>query len=194
MWGTWVWSLGWEDPLENGQAACSRILAWRIPRTVHGVTKGRTWLSNYSAGNFTESPRINYSGNGFTMCVCVTEPVCRRVAVSTTLWFRKWSIYCNLGDLGWIPGWGRSPGEGPGNLTPVFLPGESHGQSILAGYSPWGRRESDMTERLTLSTKTFVDQPYFNLKSVCIYIYIYICKECNLFYKTQALCCCFVLR
>ena len=30
--------------------------------------------------------------------------------------------------------------------TPVFLPGESHGQRSLAGYSPWGRKESDMTE------------------------------------------------
>ena len=30
-------------------------------------------------------------------------------------------------------------------LTPVFLPGESHGQRSLAGYSPWGHRESDMT-------------------------------------------------
>ena len=28
---TWVWSLGWEDPLEEGMAAHSRILAWRIP-------------------------------------------------------------------------------------------------------------------------------------------------------------------
>ena len=32
--------------------------------------------------------------------------------------------------------------------TPVFLPGESHGQRSLAGYSPWGRKESDMTEWL----------------------------------------------
>ena len=31
--------------------------------------------------------------------------------------------------------------------TAVFLPGESHGGRSLAGYSPWGRRESDMTER-----------------------------------------------
>ena len=30
--------------------------------------------------------------------------------------------------------------------TPVFLPGESHGQWSLVGYSPWGHRESDMTE------------------------------------------------
>ena len=35
--------------------------------------------------------------------------------------------------------------------TPVFLPGESHGQRSLAGYSPWGHKELDMTERLALS-------------------------------------------
>ena len=29
---------------------------------------------------------------------------------------------------------------------PVFLPGESHGQRSLVGYSPWGCKESDMTE------------------------------------------------
>ena len=32
---------------------------------------------------------------------------------------------------------------------PVFLPVESHGQRSLAGYSPWGHKESDTTERLT---------------------------------------------
>ena len=32
--------------------------------------------------------------------------------------------------------------------TPVFLPGESNGERILAGYSPWGRRELDMTEAI----------------------------------------------
>ena len=35
--------------------------------------------------------------------------------------------------------------------TPVFLPGEFHGLRNLAGYSPWGRKESDTTERLALS-------------------------------------------
>ena len=33
--------------------------------------------------------------------------------------------------------------------TPVFLPGESHGQRSPAGYSPWGHKELDATERLT---------------------------------------------
>ena len=32
--------------------------------------------------------------------------------------------------------------------TPVLLPGKSHGRRSLVGYSPWGREESDMTERL----------------------------------------------
>ena len=33
-------------------------------------------------------------------------------------------------------------------LTPVFFPGKSHGWTIQVGYSPWGCKESDMTERL----------------------------------------------
>ena len=34
MWETWVQSLGWEDPLEEGKATHSSILAWRIPWTL----------------------------------------------------------------------------------------------------------------------------------------------------------------
>ena len=54
---------------------------------------------------------------------------------------------CNAGDLDLIPGLGRSPGEGNKLPTPVFWPGEFHGL-----YSLWGHKESDMTERLLLST------------------------------------------
>ena len=49
MWETWLPSLSWEDPLEEGMAAHSSILAWRIPMdrgawqaTVHAVTKNWT--------------------------------------------------------------------------------------------------------------------------------------------------------
>ena len=45
---------------------------------------------------------------------------------------------CNAGDPGSIPGWGRFPGGGNGNPTGVLLPGKSHGQRNLVGYSPWG--------------------------------------------------------
>ena len=40
-------------------------------------------------------------------------------------------------------------------LTPVFLPEESHGQRNLAGYSPWGHKESDTTERLNQTHRTY---------------------------------------
>ena len=49
---------------------------------------------------------------------------------------------CNIGDLGSIPESGRSLGEWQPTL--VFLPREFNGQRSLAGYSPWGHRESDM--------------------------------------------------
>ena len=52
---------------------------------------------------------------------------------------------CNAGDLGSIPGSGRSPGEGNSNPL-VFLPGESHGQRGLAGYSLWDHKELDTTK------------------------------------------------
>ena len=44
----------------------------------------------------------------------------------------------NAGDTGLVPGSGRFPGEGNWQPTPVFLPGTSHGQRRLVGYSPWG--------------------------------------------------------
>ena len=54
---------------------------------------------------------------------------CRRS--SFDLWFRK-----ILQRREWLS-------------TPVYLPGKFHGQRDLAGYSPWGHKESDMTKRLT---------------------------------------------
>ena len=54
-----------------------------------------------------------------------------------------------LGDTGPIPGSGRSPGGGHRQTTPAFLPGESDEQRSLAGYSPWGCKESDTTKRLS---------------------------------------------
>ena len=57
---------------------------------------------------------------------------------------------CNAGDQGLIPWLGRSAGKENGNPTPVFLPGEFHGQRNLVGYSPWGHKELDTMEQLTL--------------------------------------------
>ena len=49
----------------------------------------------------------------------------------------------NIRDVGSVPGLGRSPG---GVMATHPLPGESHGQRSLVGYSPWGCKVSDMTE------------------------------------------------
>ena len=56
---------------------------------------------------------------------------------------------CNVGDLGSIPGMGRSPGEGHGNPLQYSSLENPHRQRSLVGYSPWGHKESDMTERLS---------------------------------------------
>ena len=56
---------------------------------------------------------------------------------------------CNAGDagdMGSIPGVRKIPWRRAWQPIPVFLPGEFHGQRSLAGYSPWGHKESDLTE------------------------------------------------
>ena len=52
---------------------------------------------------------------------------------------------CNAGDLGLIPGLGRCPGEGKG------YPLQYSGLENSMDYSPWGHKESDMTEPLSVS-------------------------------------------
>ena len=55
----------------------------------------------------------------------------------------------DIRDLSSIPGLGRSPGVGNGNPLQNFLSGKSQGQRSLAGYSPRGGRELNMTEWLS---------------------------------------------
>ena len=55
---------------------------------------------------------------------------------------------CSAGAQGSIPRSGRFPWKRKWQPTPVFFPGKSHWWKTLAGYSPWGRKESDTTERL----------------------------------------------
>ena len=49
-------------------------------------------------------------------------------------------------DVGSVPGLERSPGVGNGNPLQYFLPGKFHGQRNVVGYSPRGRKNSDMRE------------------------------------------------
>ena len=61
------------------------------------------------------------------------------------------------GNGGSIPELGRFPRRRKWQPTPAFLPGESHGQRSLVGYSPWGRKESGLTEHACM---TWPDDKY----------------------------------
>ena len=69
---------------------------------------------------------------------------------------------CNVGDLGLVPGLGRSPGEGKG--YPLQYSGLENSMDCM--YSPWGCKKSDTTEQLSLS-----NQPEW--KGICKEMYMY---------------------
>ena len=129
----WVQSLGQEDPLEKEMAAHSSIFAWETPWTEE---PGR--LQSMGSQSRTQLKQLSSSSN---------------YIIQTPPWIVVHKIYrglpggsddresaCNTGDLGSIPGLGRSPWRMQWLPTPVFLPGEFHGQRSLAGYSSWGRK------------------------------------------------------
>ena len=68
------------------------------------------------------------------------EPACQCRRLKR-LQFNPW-----VGKIPWRRDW---------QATPVFLPGESHGHRSLAGYCPWGHKELDMQERVTISFHFF---------------------------------------
>ena len=98
--------------------------AWR--GAVHGVAKSQTWLSNWTELIF-QNILFNVSH------AALVEKNLPASGGDKT-------------DAGWIPGSRKFPWRRAWQPTPVFLPGESHGQRSLAGYSLWGQKESDMTE------------------------------------------------
>ena len=59
------------------------------------------------------------------------------------------NLPANAGDVGSIPGSGRSSGKGYGNQLQYACLGEFCGQRSLVGYSLWDHKELDMTERLS---------------------------------------------
>ena len=66
-------------------------------------------------------------------------------------------------SLGW-----ENPLEEGMQPTPIFLPGESHGQRSLVGYSPWGYEESDTTEHTQTYTHTRAYMFVFNIAEIIL--------------------------
>ena len=122
-------SLGQEDPLEKETATHSSTLAWKIP-----------WMEEHGRLQSTGSQRVGHdwatslhfipmrSGDSL-----MAQPRKNLPEVQETeMWV--WSM--GQEDL-WRRKW---------QSIPVFLPGKSHGQRRLVGYSPWGCKEADTTE------------------------------------------------
>ena len=65
---------------------------------------------------------------------------------------------CNVGDLGSVPGLERYSGGGHGNPLQYSCLENPHGQRSLAGYSPWGHEELDMTEGLSTAQQQWTGQ------------------------------------
>ena len=78
-------------------------------------------------------PSIEISWNFFVHLCCIAE-----VSDLYLLFHNKYFIFLKF-MISWRRQW---------HPTPVLLPGESHGQRSLVSCSPWGREESDVTERL----------------------------------------------
>ena len=60
-------------------------------------------------------------------------------------------------DTQFYPWFGKIPWRKEWLPTPIILSGRFHGQRSLAGYSPWGRKEPDLTQQLTLSVSLLID-------------------------------------
>ena len=81
----------------------------------------------------------------FLTCTFLVAQTVKCLSTMLQTWFDPW-----VGKIRWRRKW---------QSTPVLLPGKSHGQRSLVGYSPRGRKESDMTERLHLHFFTFLPLP-----------------------------------
>ena len=103
-------------------ATHSSILAWRIPWTEGYSPRGRKELD-------TTEGLLFLSFTWFCSCELSSgkEPACQA-------------------SLGFDPWVGKIPWRRALQPRPVFLPGESHGQRSLVGYSPEGHKELDTTE------------------------------------------------
>ena len=67
---------------------------------------------------------------------------------------------------------GKIPWSRKWQPIPVFLPGKFHGQRSLVGYSPWGHKEYDMTETLSMHTYIFILRFRRNMSPALFLLYI----------------------
>ena len=126
-------------PVFSTQCDCWAPLGSRLPLLQPGSCR---WVENSESQGSLCFPLFTFSGNSVHVSKVLNS---LHVYIACVYYWGFSSVTmvenpsADTGDTGPIPGSRRSPG---------VLPGESHGQRSLVGYSPWGRKELDMTERL----------------------------------------------
>ena len=119
--------------LEKEMATHSSVLAWRTPGM--GEPGGLSSMGLHRVGHdWSDLATATDREEGFPCGSAGKESA------------------CNVGDLGSVPGLGRSPGEGKG--YPLQYSGLENSMD-----SPWGHKESDMTEWLSLSDREATSVP-----------------------------------
>ena len=89
-------------------------------------------------------------------------------------WWLSWERICLQYGRPWFdPGLGRSPRGGHGNPLQYSCLENPHGQRSLVGCSPWGRKESDMTERLSTASNLWARE-LKQLSREIIYITLFV--------------------
>ena len=118
-----------------------RTLAWRRWR---GRSPANTLVSDFWPPELCESiPIVSFHLSCGTLLLQSWETIqtSNKIASSSIRGFPDGSVVKNLpsseGEMGLIPGWGRSPGGGHGSHSSI-LAWETHGQRGLVGCSPWG--------------------------------------------------------
>ena len=118
MWETQVWALSWKDPLDKRIVTHSSILAWRIPWTEE--PGGHDWVSNTQTIFF-----INDVCHSPIWVWWVWDTSCTFFFFFLAFYLILLLFSCKV-------------------MSDSFV---THGLRSLVGYSPWGHKESDTTER-----------------------------------------------
>ena len=155
-----------KKPSQKLQIATSHWNSWRLflvnRRLALSYPKGGWWT--YTSGFQSVVPGATASSSPGNLAeterqapiladLCVRHPGrAQQCFNKPSSWYRGKESACQCRRPRFDPWVGKTPGEGNGSPLQYSCPGKSHGQRSLAGYSPWGHKESETTERLKNNT------------------------------------------
>ena len=124
--------------LEKEMAAHSSVLAWRIPGT--GEPGGLPSMGSHRVRHDWS----DLAGHDWSDLAAITKHNIREFPDGAG--GKEHTCQCRCKRHRFDPWDGKIPWRRAWQPTPIFLPGESHRQRSLVGYSPWGCKQSDTTE------------------------------------------------